>query len=187
MHPESDTPPASKPKEAGADSSEVFQSLYRDLRALAGSMMQRQPAGHTLPPTALVHEAFIRLNRRQKDDWKSRSHFFAAGAMAMRHILVDHARGRMRDKRGGDQPRVALNEELSAIGRDSEIVGLDDALKDLERLNQRHSKILEMRIFGGMTESEIGEALEISERTVRREWFVCRAWLCDYLRPRAEI
>ena len=86
-------------------------------------MMQRQPSGHTLPPTALVHEAFIRLSRREKDDWKSRSHFFAAGAMAMRHILVDHARGRMRDKRGGEQPRVALNEELVALGQDGDIVG----------------------------------------------------------------
>ena len=180
MRADSDSPAPSS-AEAGADSARLFETLYRDLRALAGHMLQRESPGHTLPPTALVHEAFLRLNDKERGDWKSRSHFVAAGATAMRHILVDHARKRRSQKRGGERVRTPLTEDTLSVARDGDILLVNDALDDLERLDPRHTKILELRFFGGLTEPEIAEAMELSARTVQREWSVCRAWLRDYL------
>ena len=173
--------PAPSTADVGADSAHLFESLYRDLRALARHMLQRESPGHTLPPTALVHEAFLRLNHKERGDWKSRSHFVAAGASAMRRILVDHARKRQSQKRGGERVRAPLTEDTLSVERDGDVLLVNDALDDLARLDPRHKQILELRFFGGMTEPEVAEALEISERTVQREWSVCRAWLRDYL------
>lgn len=172
------------PKDGDARSQTLFQSLYRDLRALAGSMLRDESPGHTLPPTGLVHEAFIRLSSQEKSDWKSRSHFFAAGAMAMRRILVDHARKRRSLKRGGDVPRVVDSEARLTAQDDDDVLLVHEALEDLERLNKRHSQILELRFFGGLTEPEIAEVLGVSERTVRRDWQFCRSWLRGRLKRR---
>jgi len=163
------------------ESTRLFQSLYGELRSLAGHMLNRQSPDHTLQPTALVHEAFLKLSASEKADWKSRSHFFAAGAGAMRQILVDHARSHLRQKRGGGRKRVELNEELLSVDRDDDVLLVDSALTELARLNERQSKIVEMRFFGGLTEPEMAEALGVSERTVQREWYFCRAWLRNHL------
>ena len=181
MRGDSDSPASQDMVEDEDSSARLFETLYRDLRALAGRMLQRESPGHTLPPTALVHEAFIRLNGREREEWKSRSHFFAAGASAMRRILVDHARKRRSQKRGGERERTPLTEDVLLVERDSDVLVVNDALDDLAQLNERHAKILEFRFFGGLTEAEIAEALGVSERTVQREWFVCRAWLRTYL------
>jgi RNA polymerase sigma factor (TIGR02999 family) len=141
--------------------------------------MRGQKPGHTLQTTALVNEAYLRLVGSDQVRWQNRAHFFAVSAQVMRRILVDFARARTNLKRGGGAAnRVTFDEAVELVpGRRTDLVALDDALRALADLNARQSQIVELRYFGGLTEEETAEVLGISERTVRREWTLARAWL----------
>jgi len=152
--------------------------VYDDLRALAEKYLRGEPAGHTLQPTALVHEAYMKLVDQTRVDWKGRTHFFAVGAQAMRRILVDHARRRRAAKRGGDRHRIDVDEQLLAAGRrDEDLLDLDEALDRLATLDEQQAQMVEMRFFGGLSVAETAEALGISKRTAEREWTMVRSWL----------
>ena len=152
--------------------------VYRELRRIASIQLRHKDSQHSFQATALVHEAYIRLTGIHDVDWQSRSHFFAVSATIMRRILVDHARATRAAKRGIGWDAVSLNEcILPSPERAPEIVALDEALKRLASLDQRQSKIVEMRFFAGMSEEETGNALGISARTVKRDWRIARAWL----------
>ena len=157
----------------------LISLLYRDLRRVAGSHMRNERADHSLQPTALVHEAYLRLRKVHSIDWQSRSHFLAVAAHTMRQILVDHARAKHAGKRGLDWNQVSIEVgELSAAPESTvDIVVLDEALGRLETFDHRQAKVVEMRFFGGLSEDEIGAQLGISERTVKREWRIAKAWL----------
>lgn len=151
--------------------------VYDELRELAAQYMQREAKGHTLRSTALVNEAYVKLCGADTD-WRGRTHFFAASAQAMRRILVDHARGKARIKRGGGLERVEFDEDLLGKEQNSEdLLALDEALEKLAAVDQRQARIVELRFFGGLTTSEVAEALGISKRTVELEWKMIRAWL----------
>ncbi len=152
--------------------------VYDELRQLARSYLQRERAGHTLQATGLVHEAYLRLVDETTTNWENRAHFLAIAARQMRRILVEHARRHNAQKRGGDWDRVELDEALiGAAPRRLDLVALDDALQDLARLNPRHSQIVELRFFGGLTFEEAGKVLDVSARTVERDWRMARVWL----------
>jgi RNA polymerase sigma factor (TIGR02999 family) len=152
--------------------------VYRELRRIASIQLRHKDPQRSFQATALVNEAYIRLTGIQDVDWQSRSHFFAVSATIMRRILVDHARATRATKRGIGWDAVSLNDcILPSPERAPEIVALDEALKRLASLDQRQSKIVEMRFFAGMSEEETGNALGISARTVKRDWRIARAWL----------
>jgi RNA polymerase sigma factor (TIGR02999 family) len=152
--------------------------VYKELRRIAKAHLRRESAGHSLQPTALVHEAYLRLVDIKEIDWQCRAHFFAVGSNLMRRVLVDHARANQAAKRGGPENTIWLDESvLQSPSRAPEIVALDDALNELARLDERQAKIVEMRFFAGMTEQETGDVLGISVRTVHRDWRVAKAWL----------
>lgn len=152
--------------------------VYNELRRIAGIYLRREAPDHSLQPTALVHEAYLRLTDIKEVDWQSRSHFFAVSATLMRRILVDHARASHARKRGNGWDAVSLNDAiLPSPQRAPEILALDEALSKLAALDQRQSKIVELRFFAGMSEEEAGKVLGISERTVKRDWRVAKAWL----------
>jgi RNA polymerase sigma factor (TIGR02999 family) len=152
--------------------------VYKELRKLAAYHLRAERAEHTLEPTALVHEAYLRLVDQSNAHWQNRAHFFAVAAQVMRHILVDYARMRGRDKRGGRQERLAFDAAIGLPGgRAVELVALDDALSALERLDARQSRIVELRYFGGLSIEETAEVLGIGAARVRREWTFARAWL----------
>jgi len=153
----------------------LFPLIYDDLRRRAARYLRREPACHTLQPTALVHEAYLRL-LGQEPNWQNRSHFFAVASTLMRRVLVDHARRRQSAKRGG--VRVVLDEAMDAAAtRGLDVLELDEALTELSALDVRQARIVELRFFGGFTEDETGDVLGISPATVRREWSAARAWL----------
>ncbi len=155
-----------------------MELVYDDLRRLAAWQLQTERTGHTLQPTALVHEAYLKLAGQNPVDWQNKAHFFALAAQVMRHILVDHARAKRRDKRGGGQTKVALDEALILTHpSDSGLVELDEALSTLAELDARKSRIVELRYFGGLSIEETAELLGISPTTVRREWTLAKAWL----------
>lgn len=152
--------------------------VYGELRRLAASYLRRERADHTLQPTALVHEAYLRLVEVRQVDWQSRSHFFALAAQLMRRILVDHARARRARKRGGSRESINLDDVfVFASPRSDQLLALDDALNRLGQLDVRQCKIVEMRFFGGMSEEEVAEHMGISARTVKRDWRMAKAWL----------
>jgi RNA polymerase sigma factor (TIGR02999 family) len=152
--------------------------VYRELRRIAAAHLRRENAGHSLQPTALVHEAYLRLVDVNRIDWQSRAHFFCIASTEMRRVLVDHARARDASKRGGGASNLQFDEALFlAPGQPPEIIALDDALNRLALLDGRQAKIVEMRFFGGMTEEEAGDVLGISVRTVKRDWRMAKAWL----------
>jgi RNA polymerase sigma factor (TIGR02999 family) len=152
--------------------------VYDDLRRLAAWQLQTERPEHTLQPTALVHEAYLKLAAQNPVDWQNKAHFFALAAQVMRHILVDHARAKQRDKRGGGQVIVELDEALE-LSRPSEpgLVELDEALNTLARQDARKSRIVELRYFGGLSIEETADLLGVSPATVRREWTLAKAWL----------
>ena len=153
--------------------------VYEELRRRAHSYMRGERAGHTLQTTALVNEAYLRLVDSQKVRWQNRTHFFAVSAQLMRRILVDFARSRGYQKRGGGVCAVDLDEATAVVadGKGAELVALDEALKALAELNERQSQVVELRYFGGLSNAEIAEVLKVSEPTVRRDWTLARAWL----------
>jgi RNA polymerase sigma factor (TIGR02999 family) len=153
--------------------------VYQDLRRLAGSFMRREGAAATLQTTALVHEAYLRLVDQRAAPWQNRAHFFAIAAQAMRRILVERARARRTDKRGGGWERMPLDEDAIqlTLHQSELVVLLDAALSRLEQMAPRQSKIIELRFFGGLTEDETAEVLAVSPRTVKRDGRAARAWL----------
>jgi RNA polymerase sigma factor (TIGR02999 family) len=156
----------------------LMELVYDDLRRLAAWQLQAERPGHTLQPTALVHEAYLKLAGQNPVEWQNKAHFFALAAQVMRHILVDHARARQRDKRGGGQVSVALDEALELSGpSEPGLVELDEALSMLARQDARKSRIVELRYFGGLSIEETADVLGISPTTVRREWTMAKAWL----------
>jgi RNA polymerase sigma factor (TIGR02999 family) len=154
--------------------------VYDELRRRAAFYMSRERSGHTLQPTALVHEAYLKLVDQSRVNWRGRTHFFAIGAGAMRRILIDYARGHGREKRGGDWQRVTLSEPLQSkeSGLDmDELLMLEEALEKLARIDQREAKIVELRFFAGLKVNEVAEVLGVSKRTVEDDWVHARAWL----------
>lgn len=152
--------------------------VYADLRRIAERQLRREPESQTLQTTALVHEAYLRLANRRSLNWQNRAHFFAVAAQVMRHILVDMARGRKRERRGGGAPTFSLEEELVfSPERSAALLALDDALNDLAKVDERKSRVVEMRFFAGLGVDEIAEVLKVSPETVTREWKRARAWL----------
>ena len=152
--------------------------VYDQLRQLASLYLSREPGGHTLQATALVHEAFLKLVDQSRVDWQGKTHFLAVGAQAMRRILVDHARGKQREKRGGGRRRVDLDQPLTVSPQSSEdVLELHEALEELAGRHPRCARMVEMRFFGGMTVEETAAVLGVTDRTVRNDWRFARAWL----------
>jgi RNA polymerase sigma factor (TIGR02999 family) len=158
--------------------SRLIPLVYAELRRLAGSYMRRERGDHTLQATALVHEAYLKLVEQRSVDWQSRAHFFGIAAQVMRRILVDHARGHLREKRGGGQDLIPLDEALLfAPEKALELTKLDESLERLTKIDPRQGKIVELRFFGGLTVEETAELLGISPKTVKRDWSMAKAWL----------
>ena len=158
--------------------SRLMPMVYDQLRGLAAAYMRRERPDHTLRPTALVHEAYLKLIDNTRIDWQGKAHFFAMAATQMRRILVDHARAHAAEKRGGDLERVTLAEDIG-IGPDDamDVLAVDEALERLQRKSPRQSRVAELRVFAGLEIEEIALALDVSGRTVKRDWQVARAWL----------
>lgn len=149
-----------------------------ELRRLAHRYMNRERAGHTLQTTALVNEAFLRLVNRKNLHWQNRAHFFGIAAQLMRTILVDHARSHASAKRGGGARKLELDEALVVSQQKaSEVIALDDALKQLALLDPQQSRIVELRFFGGLTVEEAAEVMQLSPATIKRDWSTAKAWL----------
>ncbi len=161
----------------------LFALVYQDFRALARSYLSRERHAVTLQPTALVNEAYLRLVDQTRVDWKGRTHFFAVGAMAMRRILVNRAVAAKRLRRGGGQiVRVEVSEGLLSTEREEDVLAVDEALKELAKLNERHARIVELRFFGGLTVPEIAYTLDVSTSTVEKDLRFASAWLKSALR-----
>lgn len=157
---------------------ELLPIVYGELRRLAAGYLKRENPGHTLQPTALVHEAYLRLVDQEQVSWQNRAHFFGAAANLMRQILIQHARAKKAEKREGDRHKVYLDEIVNlAEGRNIDLVALDDALNDLASVSPQQSRIVELRYFSGLTIEETAEVLGISPVTVKREWTMVKAWL----------
>jgi RNA polymerase sigma factor (TIGR02999 family) len=157
---------------------ETIPLVYDELRRLARYYLSQERAGHTLQPTALVHEAYLRLIEQHQVDWMNRAQFFPLAAQMMRRILIDHAKTRHRSKRGGDSLKLSLDD---AIGLSDEgaadLLALDEALTALGEIDQRKCRVIELRYFGGMSVEETAEILEVSTQTVLRDWHLAKAWL----------
>ena len=157
---------------------QLMPLVYDELRRMARGYMRRQPSGHTFQTTELIHETYLKLAKQEDRNWQNRAHFFGVAASAMRHILVDYARAKHSQKRGGWQERITLTDATPASnGQSSEVVALDDALKTLAVLDERKSRVVELKYFGGVTNEEIAEILKISIDTVKRDWRFARTWL----------
>ncbi|MBT8485305.1 MAG: sigma-70 family RNA polymerase sigma factor [Phycisphaerales bacterium] len=171
-----------------AGASELMPAMYEELRRLAGSYLRGQPPDHTLQPTALVHEAFLRLIDQRTAGWEDETHFFAVAATVMRHVLVNHAEKRSSLKRGGDRLKLTLDEQRDAgipggmsDAAAADVLALHHALDELARLDERKGRVVELRWFGGMTHEQIAETLAVSKRTVDADWQMARAWLSKTL------
>jgi RNA polymerase sigma-70 factor (ECF subfamily) len=160
----------------------LFAAVFGELRRLAGGLMRNERTGHTLQPTALVNEAYLRLVDDSKVDWQNRAHFFGAAARAMRRILVDHARNRAAAKRGGGWHRITLDDALAVTtDRDIEILDLDRVLTKLASMDERMARVVELRVFAGMSVEETALILGISVRTIHNDWRVAKMWLAREL------
>lgn len=152
--------------------------VYDELRRMARRYMNRQPSGHTLQTTELIHEAYLKLAGKEEHNWQNRAHFFGVAAQVMRHILVDYARARSSQKRGGDFQRAEFEEAFVVSSkRVGDIVALDDALNSLTELDERKCRVVELKFFGGLKIEEIAEVLKVSPVTVKRDWRFARTWL----------
>ena len=166
----------------------LMPMVYEELRRLASSYLRRERPDHTLQPTALVHEAYFRLVDQRNVSWQNRAHFFGIAARMMRRILVDHARSHLYAKRGGGAQKLALDEAIAVRGQepDVDIAALDEAITNLQAIDPRQSRIVELRYFGGLSIEATAEVLEISPATVKREWNIARTWLHREIR-RGEV
>jgi len=157
---------------------ELLSLVYDELRRLAEHYLRRERPGHTLQATALVHEAFLRLIDQEQVNWQNRAHFFGAAANLMRQILIQHARAKHAEKRGGEREKLYLDEVHNLVReQDWDLIALDDALNDLAAVSLQQSRVVELRFFGGLSIEETAEVLGISPATVKREWNVAKAWL----------
>ncbi|MEQ9616530.1 MAG: ECF-type sigma factor [Phycisphaerales bacterium] len=164
----------------------LLQAVYGELRAIAGSYFRNQNANHTLEPTALVHEAFLKLVGAESTSWEGRAHFIAVAAKAMRQILIDHARQKRTAKRGGDAARVTLTGIGLSDSRDEfDALDIDEALTRLATVDERQARVVEFRFFAGLGVKETALVLGVSERTVEVDWRLARAWLRRELRSEA--
>lgn len=168
------------------DAADSLMSLiYKELRAIAAGQLRNERPGHTLQPTALVHEAFLRLVNQREADFQSRGHFLAVAATAMRRILVNHAQARAAAKRGGGAARIPLADDLAVdAGRDVDLVALDEALSTLAERDERKARVVEQRFFAGLEMSQIAENLGVSLATVKRDWEYARTWLAREIEGR---
>ena len=166
---------------------QLMPLIYEELRKMARRYMRQQNPGHTLQTTALIHEAYLRMVKQPEKQFQNRTHFFGVAAQAMRHILVDYARARNTNKRGGGVRPISL-EEAALVTQDRavELVAFDDALKELERLSKRQSQVVELRYFGGLSVDETATVLEVSPDTVMRDWSMAKTWLHRALSPISE-
>ena len=161
--------------------------VYQELRRLAASYIRHEKPGQTLQPTALVHEAYLRLMKDRPDRWQNKAHFCAIAAHSMRQILIERARARNAQKRWGEKARITLEEELVQGGeRAVDLLALDEAIERLAALDPAQARIVELRFFGGLTVEETADALDISPATVKRHWTVARAWLARELEGRPD-
>ncbi len=166
---------------------ELLPLVYQELHRLAARQLGRERGGHTLQTTALVHEAYLRLIDQKETQWRNRAHFFAIAAQMMRRILVDHARARHYQKRGGGAQQAPLDEALEVSAeRAAEVVALDDALTALARFDERKSKLVELRFFGGLSIEETAEVLGVSPGTVKRDWTLAKTWLQREMNKRGQ-
>jgi RNA polymerase sigma factor (TIGR02999 family) len=170
------------PAEAGGDAEQLFAVVYDELHALAERFMHAERKDHTLQPTAIVNEAYLRLVGQKRVVWAGREHFFAVAATMIRRILVEHARKRNAAKRGGGGRKVPLDAHPTAEDdRSVDLLTLDEGLAELGRLNERQARIVELRFFGGLNVEATARVLGVCPRTVKGEWRVARAWLRSYL------
>lgn len=157
---------------------DVISAVYQELRRMADRYLRLESPGHTLQPTALVHEAYFRLIDQTQVNWQNRAHFFGVAAQMMRRILVDHARTKKRDKRGGPARTLSIDEVINVSkGPVADLVALDAALERLSKIDPRKSRVVELRFFGGLSVEETAEVLEVSPQTVMRDWKLAKAWL----------
>ncbi len=161
---------------------QMLPLVYGELKKLASYQLRRERSNHTLQPTALVHEAYMRLINQREVNWRDRAHFFGLASQMMRRILVNHALAHKAEKRGGSEVMLSIDEVVNFSSQPGvDIANLDDALNRLERLDPQQSRIVEMRFFGGLTVEEVAEVLNISSTTVKREWRVAKAWLYEQI------
>ena len=157
--------------------------VYEELRRIAANYLRKERSDHTLQPTALVNEAYLKLVDISSVEWQDKAHFFAVSSNVMRRILVDYARAANTNKRGGDVQKVELSEAISfAKEKEIDLLALNDALERLEEIDERQSKIVEMRFFGGLSVEETAEVLQLSTRTIKREWAMAKAWLYQHMK-----
>ncbi len=156
----------------------LIPQIYEELRRVAALYMRSERRNHTLQPTALVHEAYARLMQQRQIAWQSRAHFFAVASGLMRHILVDHARARNAEKRGGVQHQVTLDEAILPVPKQSvDVLALNQAIESLAKLDERQGRIVELHFFGGLSFEEIASVIRVAPRTVKRDWSMARVWL----------
>ncbi|MCI0390275.1 MAG: sigma-70 family RNA polymerase sigma factor [Acidobacteria bacterium] len=165
---------------------ELIPVVYQELRRMAGHYLRLENPGHTLQPTALVHEAWLRLIDQTRVNWQNRSQFFGVAAQMMRRILVDHAKTKHREKRGGDAVKLSLDDVINlSQERAADLIALDDALDTLAAIDKRKSRVVELRYFGGFSVEETAQILEVSPDTVMRDWKMAKAWLYQQIRREA--
>ncbi len=157
---------------------QLFSLVYEELRSLAQSYLRRERSEHTLQPTALVNEAYLRLIDQTRVDWKNRSHFYGIASQMMRRILIDHARSHASGKRGGAAQKLSLDDVSVSVSQDaSDLLALDEALKKLAEVDERKERVVELVYFGGLEHKEAAEVLHISVKTVQRDWQMAKLWL----------
>lgn len=166
-----------KAGEAGAEDA-LFPLVYEELKRIARQYLRHERAGHTLQPTALVHEAYLRLIDQTRVEWQNRAQFYGVAATMMRRILVNHARGLATEKRGGAAERLSLDDTTISIAQGAtDLVALDEALERLARFDERKSRVVELLYFGGLENKEAAEVLGVSEKTIQRDWQMAKIWL----------
>jgi RNA polymerase sigma-70 factor, ECF subfamily len=162
---------------------QLMPIVYDELRSLAGRYLRRERSDHTLQPTALVNEAYLRLIDQHSVRWQNRAHFFGVAAQMMRRILVDHAKGHRREKRGGGARKVSLDEAIELTDQRADgLVALDEALTALAQFDERKSRVVELRYFGGLSVEETAEILQVSVNTILRDWKLAKAWLYNQIK-----
>ncbi len=163
---------------------DIFPMIYDELKRLANNYLRNERGNHTLQPTALVHEAYIKLIDHTRINWQNRAHFLGMAATMMRQILIDHARKHRAGKRGGENENLQLEESIVIVAGEKtmDLIRLDDALKDLEKFDEFKSRLVELRYFGGLSVEETAEVLNVSEVTVKRHWRMAKAWLAEAIK-----
>jgi RNA polymerase sigma factor (TIGR02999 family) len=160
---------------------DIFPLIYAELKKLAGNYLRNERGNHTLQPTALVHEAYLKLVDQTQINWQNRAHFLGMAATLMRQILIDHARKHRAGKRGGEQENLQLEESIVIVAgeKSMDLIRLDEALQQLAKFDEFKSRLVELRYFGGLSVEETAEVLEVSEITVKRHWRMAKAWLAE--------